>query len=47
MLEDWETSLGKFVKVMPRDYKRVLEAAKDAEARGLPVTEAVMEAAHG
>jgi glutamate synthase (NADPH/NADH) large chain len=47
ILADWEASLGKFVKVMPRDYKRVLEAARDAEARGLPVTDAIMEAAHG
>ena len=47
LLADWKTSLQKFVKVMPSDYKRVLEAARDAEARGLPVTEAIMEAAHG
>ena len=47
ILADWESSLDKFVKVMPRDYKRVLEAARDAEARGLPVTDAIMEAAHG
>ena len=47
LLTDWEASLQKFVKVMPSDYKRVLEAARDAEARGLPVTEAIMEAAHG
>ena len=26
LLSDWEASLGKFVKVMPRDYKRALEA---------------------
>ncbi len=25
MLKDWKQTLGKFVKVMPRDYKRVLE----------------------
>jgi glutamate synthase (NADPH/NADH) large chain len=47
LLEDWEASLGKFAKVMPKDYKRVLEAARDAEARGLPVTDAIMAAAHG
>jgi glutamate synthase (NADPH/NADH) large chain len=47
LLADWKASLGKFVKVMPRDYKLVLEAARDAEERGLPVTEAIMEAAHG
>jgi len=47
LLEDWEASLGKITKVMPRDYKRVLEAARNAEEKGLPVTEAIMEAAHG
>lgn len=31
VLDDWDTSLTKFVKVMPRDYKRVLEQMK-AEA---------------
>jgi glutamate synthase (NADPH) large chain len=35
------------VKVMPRDYKRVLEAIKKAEAAGRPVDEAVMAASHG
>jgi glutamate synthase (NADPH/NADH) large chain len=47
LLADWKESLHKFVKVMPRDYKLVLEAARDAEERGLPVTEAIMEASHG
>jgi glutamate synthase domain-containing protein 3 len=34
MLEDWSSSVGKFVKVFPHDYKRVLEerAAAAAEA---------------
>ncbi len=36
LLGDWETSLGKFVKVMPRDYQRALEAIqaerKEAES---------------
>ncbi len=30
ILSDWDTSRGKFVKVMPRDYKRVLEEMKAA-----------------
>ena len=30
VLEDWESMLAKFVKVMPRDYKRVLEEMKEA-----------------
>ncbi|MEL7190207.1 MAG: glutamate synthase large subunit [Pseudomonadota bacterium] len=36
LLGDWETSLSKFVKVMPRDYQRALEAIeaerKEAES---------------
>jgi hypothetical protein len=32
---------------MPKDYKRVLEAARQAEASGMPVNEAIMAAAHG
>jgi len=28
LLEDWNATLGKFVKVMPRDYKKVLQAKK-------------------
>ncbi|NVD45170.1 glutamate synthase large subunit [Qipengyuania atrilutea] len=29
LLADWETGLGKFVKVMPRDYARALKALED------------------
>jgi glutamate synthase (NADPH) large chain len=44
LLGDWDTSLGSFRKVMPKDYKRVLEATRAAEAEGRDVIEAVMEA---
>jgi glutamate synthase (NADPH/NADH) large chain len=37
----------RFTKVMPRDYKRVLQAMAKAEAEGLDVDRAIMEAAHG
>jgi len=47
ILSDWDKLRRKFVKVMPRDYKRVLDAIKRAEETGTPVDEAVMEAAHG
>jgi glutamate synthase (NADPH/NADH) large chain len=47
VLDNWYSSLRSFVKVMPRDYKRVLEAAAVAEERGIPVMEAIMAAAHG
>jgi glutamate synthase (ferredoxin) len=35
VLADWEVSIPKFVKVMPRDYKRVLQAIKNALEAGL------------
>jgi glutamate synthase (NADPH/NADH) large chain len=35
------------VKVRPRDYRRILEATRAAEAEGRPVDVAVMEASHG
>ena len=47
ILSDWPAALRNFVKVMPRDHKRVLEAVARAEERGEPVTEAIMGAAHG
>jgi glutamate synthase (NADPH) large chain len=47
LLAGWAPALGRFTKVMPRDYKRVLAAARRAERDGLDVNEAVMAAAHG
>ncbi|HEY7318318.1 MAG TPA: glutamate synthase large subunit [Candidatus Binatia bacterium] len=38
----WQETAPKFVKVMPRDYRRVLEALQDAEAKGLVGDEALM-----
>jgi len=35
ILKNWQENRTKFVKVMPRDYKRVLKALKRAEASGL------------
>jgi len=45
LLSDWDAS--RFTKVMPKDYKRVLSAASQAEREGRDVNEAVMAAAHG
>jgi glutamate synthase (NADPH) large chain len=45
LLADWDP--GRFTKVMPRDYKRVLSAASQAEREGRDINEAVMAAAHG
>jgi glutamate synthase (NADPH/NADH) large chain len=47
LLADWPVSAEQFVKVMPKDYKVVLEATRQAEEEGRDVTEAVMAAAHG
>ncbi|HVT21924.1 MAG TPA: glutamate synthase large subunit [Mycobacteriales bacterium] len=47
LLADWDASVRRFSKVMPRDYKRVLAAAKAAEEAGQDVNEAIMAAAHG
>jgi glutamate synthase (NADPH) large chain len=47
LLADWETTITRFSKIMPRDYKRVIEAARAAEADGSNVDEAIMAAAHG
>ncbi|HKY15570.1 MAG TPA: glutamate synthase large subunit [Microthrixaceae bacterium] len=45
VLEDWSEAVGKFHKVMPVDYRRVLEATARARAEGVDVDEAIMEAA--
>jgi glutamate synthase (NADPH/NADH) large chain len=47
LLAGWESEVHEFVKVMPRDYRRILEATALAVAEGRSVDEAVMEAAHG
>ena len=47
LLAGWDAAVTRFVKVMPRDYRRVLDAARRAEAEGGDVNEAVMAAAHG
>ncbi len=44
LLADWDRSSAAFVKVMPRDYRRVLEATRQAVEDGLDVGEAVMSA---
>jgi len=46
LLVNWERTRESFVKVMPRDYKRVLAAIKKAQETGMSVDEAVMASAH-
>jgi glutamate synthase (NADPH/NADH) large chain len=47
VLDRWYTTVRHFKKVMPKDYKRVLDAMARAEAEGADVDEAVMAAAAG
>jgi glutamate synthase (NADPH/NADH) large chain len=47
ILSDWQYTVRQFVKVMPRDYKRVLAAIKAAEEAGADIDEAIMAAAKG
>jgi glutamate synthase (NADPH/NADH) large chain len=47
LLADWQASLPRFAKVMPRDYRRVLDAIALAESEGRNVDEAIMEASRG
>jgi glutamate synthase (NADPH/NADH) large chain len=47
LLADWPAALRRFARVMPTDYKRVLDAAQRAQRDGLDVDEAVMAAAQG
>ena len=47
LLDSWETSVESFTKVMPTDYRRVLNAQQRADELGLDPVAAIMEAAHG
>ncbi|MDT5042220.1 MAG: glutamate synthase large chain, partial [Actinoplanes sp.] len=42
LLKDWSTAVTEFTAVVPRDYKRVMELIRTAEAAGRNVDEAVM-----
>ena len=44
VLGRWDELVPKFVKVMPKDYKRMLEAFQRVEEAGLSGDEAVMVA---
>jgi glutamate synthase (NADPH/NADH) large chain len=50
LLGDWGSAVGRFTKVLPRDYARVLAARDQAESEGLDeatTTTRMMEAANG
>ena len=45
ILSPWWRNVERFTKIFPKDYKRVLEAQRDAIERGVDVDEAIMAAA--
>jgi glutamate synthase (NADPH/NADH) large chain len=45
LLRDWRGTLQRFVAIIPRDYKRVIDATRRARERGEDVDTAVMAAA--
>jgi glutamate synthase (NADPH/NADH) large chain len=47
LLSRWWRNVNSFAKVFPEDYKRVLEAQRDALERGVDADEAIMAAARG
>ena len=44
ILADWEEIVPQFVKVMPRDYKRILDVFQEVQAEGLEGDDAWLEA---
>jgi len=44
ILADWPAVAGKFLKIMPQDYERVLQAQARAEERGLQGEDAILAA---
>ncbi|MCB1063961.1 MAG: glutamate synthase large subunit [Verrucomicrobiae bacterium] len=44
ILADWDALLPKFIKVLPTDYERVLDAVARAESKGLKGDEAIQAA---
>jgi glutamate synthase (NADPH/NADH) large chain len=44
VVADWDHMVSKFVKVLPNDYKRVLDAQQVMRARGMSEADAVMAA---
>jgi glutamate synthase (NADPH/NADH) large chain len=47
LLANFDDAVSRFSVIMPRDYKRVIEATKKAQAEGADVNAAIMAAASG
>ena len=44
LLDNWDEGVPKFVKVIPHDFKRMMQAFAEVEAQGLSGDEAAMAA---
>ena len=44
ILADWEDMINRFVKVIPKDYKRMLKSLKEAKEQGLSGEDAIQAA---
>ncbi|WP_141433606.1 glutamate synthase large subunit [Bacillus sp. 03113] len=44
VLNDWDEAVTKFVKVIPKDYKRMIKSIEEQKEAGLPEEEAIMSA---
>jgi glutamate synthase (NADPH/NADH) large chain len=42
LLERWDTAVGEFTAVVPRDYKRAIKVIRAAEAAGRDIDESIM-----
>jgi glutamate synthase (ferredoxin) len=47
ILDQWKSQRKNFVKVIPKDYKTVLQAIETAKRTGVPQDQAIMEASSG
>jgi glutamate synthase (NADPH/NADH) large chain len=47
LLADWSAATDRFTKIMPRDYRRVLDAGLRAERDGVNLLDEIMEASRG
>ncbi len=47
LLDDYPRAALRFVRIMPRDYKRVLDLRAEAAALGVDADQMIMEASHG
>ena len=44
IIDNWKDLCSKFIKIMPQDYERVLEAQERAKKRGLKGDDAILAA---